>query len=720
MRAAVLRSAVLVLLLAGGCKNSLNYAPPGALDCGDPGAICSVGYDDVGDGGPAIAASFVDPVALAYDAAGNLYVADRAQNRIRRIDAASGEITTIAGTGEESYALVEGHPATETIAGSPIAVAVTDDGTVFWTDEESCVIYAISPTNGTVSVAAGGYCSGGGGVSAADALFDFDDSRLRARGNDLIIANTNQSQIRYWNRGSAPVVVGGVTVQPGEIPDVAFARFTRDAAIATDGTIYVVEAEYDDCRLRKYSPVGALTFLVGNGGISSCGQVGDGGPSTAAQLEYPSGVALDENAGMLFVADESGRVRAVNLGSNKTYATIVFGTGGIASIAGENYYDWLVVDGVLALDQTFRDAPSQPVIDPNGDLVIADPGNNVLRRINAVDGTMSVIAGFAETGTLAGFLNEPASLAQLPGGDLLVAGRSTRAWRLSGNNRALYFGNGDPTFSGDGGPAANAGGWATGVTVDDETGRAFIADAWNHRVRVIDPLSGTISTVAGNGGGGSSGDGGLASSASFDGPHSVVVDSSGNLVISDTDRIRYVNLGIGSITIAGTVIAPASIETIAGGNGQSYSGDGGLATDAGLNLNQYGSEYANGMVIDGRTLYFADSMNNRIRSVDLGTGIIETVVGSGAGGDEGVGRPVGIAIRGGQLYWAQDDGNLVKRVDLDSGEVEVIAGDGNTGYFGEGVAASRSQLIDPQGLVVTGNGTVFVTDGSHRVRRINP
>lgn len=719
MRAAVLRPAALVLLLAGGCKNSLNYAPPGALDCGDPGAICSVGYDDVGDGGPAIAASLVDPAALAYDAAGNLFVADREQNRIRRIDAASGEISTVVGTGEETYAFVEGLPAAESIAGSPISVAVTDDGTVFWSDEESCVLYAVSPTSGTVSVAAGSRCGGGGGTTPDGAVFDFDgSSHLRARGNDLVIASTYQNQIRYWNRGIAPVVVGGITAQPGLITTVATAATTRDAAVASDGTIYVVEADYSGCRLRRLSPVGTVTFLVGNGGFSTCGAAGDGGPSTSAQLLYPSGVALDEDAGLLFVADDSGRVRVVNLGSNTTWGTVALGTGGIASVAGQASYDWIVTDGTLATSQEFRSRPAQPVLDPNGDLVVADPGNGLLRRINAVDGTMTVIAGFAETGTLAGYLNAPASLAQLPDGDLLVAGRSARAWRFSGDDRELFFGNGDPVFSGDGGPAANAGGWASGITAD-AAGRVFIADNRNHRVRIVDPLSGTISTVAGNGGAGAGGDGGLASSASFNGPHAVVVDSSGNLVIADEDRIRYVNLGLGSITIAGVVIAPQSIDTIAGGFGLTYFGDGGLATDAGLNLNQ-SSEYSNGMFIEGRTLYFADTINNRIRAIDLQSGIIETVIGSGAGGEDGVGRPVGIALRGDWLYWAQDDGNLVKRFNLDTAEIEVMGGDGNTGYFGEGVAASRSQLIDPQGLVVTGNGTLFVTDMSHRVRRINP
>lgn len=723
MREALLRLVPVALLTVAGCTNSLNYAPPGgALGCSDPGAICSVGYDDVGDGGPALAASFVDPVGLAYDADGNLYVADRAQNRIRRIDAASGEITTIAGTGEESYAFVEGRDATETHASSPVAVAVTTDGTVFWTDEVSCVLYAISPTSGTVSIAAGGYCGFGTATTPDAAIFDFDSgSRLRAHGNDLLIPNTQQNQMRYWNRGAADVVVGGTTVPAGEILTVSNSQGVRDGAVASDGTLYVLEADYLDCRVKRYSPAAVLSAVVGSllSDGAPCGQTGDGGAAVSAQTTYPGSLLLDEAADLLFVADDSGRVRAVNLsGSTTTYATVALGTGGIASIAGQDSYNWITLDGGPALAQEFRDAPGQLVFDPNGDVVIADSENGVLRRLNALDGTMSVIAGFAEQGTLAGYLNAPASLAVLPDGDVLVAGRSARVWRLSGGNREVFAGTGDAVFSGDGGPAANAGLWATSVTAD-ENGRVFIADAVNHRVRIVDPLSGTISTVAGNGGGGSGGDGGLASSASFDGPYAVAIDSSGNLFIADDSRIRYVNFGLGPITVAGVVVLPQSIDTIAGGNGNSYSGDGGPALGAALNMSPYG-EISNGMAVEGRTLYFADTYNNRIRAVDLDTGIIDTVVGSGAPGLDAVGFPVGIAIHDGFLYWAQEDGDVVKRLELGTGNVEVVAGDGNTGYFGEGVAASRSQLIEPQGLAIDGSGAIFVTDLSHRVRRIIP
>ena len=290
---------VLLLLSASGCKNSLNYAPPGGpLGCSDPGAICGVGgYDHVGDGGPALSASFVDPTALARDAAGNLYIADRAQNRIRRIDAATGEISTVAGTGEESYAFVPGLPGDETLVSSPISVAVTDDGTVFWSDERSCAIYAISPSSGTVSLAAGSRCtSDTSGIDPENVFFRFDDcSRIRARGNDLIIPSTERSEIRYWNRGPTSTVVAGITIAPNTIPVVAGVLTPCEAAVTSVGGLLAIEANYLDCRLRYVSETGVTTFLIGSASSEStgCGSGGDGGPFAAAQLNYPSGIAID-------------------------------------------------------------------------------------------------------------------------------------------------------------------------------------------------------------------------------------------------------------------------------------------------------------------------------------------------------------------------------------------------------------------------------------------
>lgn len=713
-----LLAGVSLVLIASGCKNSLNYAPPGgAIGCSDPGAICGVGYADVGDGGPMLEASLVDPTAVAYDASGNFYIADRSQNRIRKVDTA-GVITTIAGTGEEHYGFVAGLPGPESVVASPIAVAVTDDGSVFWTDERTCTLYALSPTSGNVVVAAGGACADGSGTLPQDVRFRFSPcSRLRARGNDLVIASTYRNEVRYWNRGAADVTVAGVLVPPGRLSVVGAGGDVCDAAVASDGSLFTLEAEYLNCRMRRYNPGGGFGYIAGVGG---CGNGGDGGPASAAELNYPTGIALDEANDVVLVTDNSGRVRAVNLsGGSTTYASASLTTAGIMTIAGQTALDWLVDDGVAASAQAFRGAPHSPTLAPDGNLVVADPRNGVIRRIDVTDGTMSVIAGFAGGATREEYENAPSSVTVLPGGDVLVASRNARVWRYRGGDREVFAGTGDPAFAGDGTAAPLAGVWATGITSDDE-GRVFIADARNHRLRIVDPESGSISTVAGNGNDYPDGEGGPALNASFDGPYNSLVDSSGNIFIADADRISYVNLAISAITIAGVVVLPGNIEIIAGGNGESFYGDGGPATAAAIRTNTYNTDFATGMAIHDRALYFADTLNDRIRKVDLDTGIIETVIGSGAGGIDAVGGPVGLAIDGGWLYWAQLDGNVVKRMELPGGAPEIVAGDGNRGYFGEGIHATRAQLIEPQGLAIGRNGNLYVTDGSHRVRRIVP
>src|SRR5207302_5048879 len=120
-----------------------------------------------------------------------------------------------------------------------------------------------------------------------------------------------------------------------------------------------------------------------------------------------------------------------------------------------------------------------------------------------------------------------------------------------------------------------------------------------------------------------------------------------------------------------------------------------------------------GMVIHDGHLYFSDHDNNRMRRIDLTTGIIETVLGSGAGGSHAVGHPTGLAFRDAFLYWAQLDGSLLRRVSLDTNVVEIVAGDGLSSYYGDGGPAAEAQLSSPQGLVIDGSGVIFVADGSH-------
>lgn len=719
----LLSSSIAGILAVGACNNTLNFRA-GGEGCGSPGSICSVGDHGVGDGGPALEASFAGPESVALDAAGNVYIADTLHNRIRRI-APDGTVSTIVGTGQDSQAFRPGRPGPETAVSAPISVAATPDGWTYWIDEGSCGLYGLSPTSGNAVIVAGGGC---GGLPR----FNFNacsQISTDSLGN-LVITDGDNLRVRYWNRGSAVATVVGISAQPGEIvtiagnggggatngvPATSSGMYPCHALFGPDGSLYIAEADYLDNRVRRVDPSGTIDALAGYGGVDASN--GDGGPATGAAVYYPQGLAVDGD--LLFIADSDERIRVVNMSAQPaTWAGLTIGTGHILTVAGDGSPRYLVVDTGNALQQGFRSASAPPVVDANGDLLVLDVGNDLLRRIDATTGEMTTVAGYGAGGAISTWMHLPHGIVALEDGSAVVATRSGRLVHVDPDGLPTHFaGSGDTVHGGDGGPATAAGFWGTGLARGPD-GSIYVADDLNHRIRRID-TAGTIFTVAGDGDNGSNGDGGPAINAGFAGPHGVAVDALGNLVVIDEDRVRYVNLSQSSATVAGVTILPGNVETIAGGNGEGYDGDGGPALEARFDFND-GNDVTNGVVVDASAVYVADYRNNRIRSIDLDTGIVETLVGSGAADEDGVGAPVGLAMRDGWLYWSQRIGNVVRRIDLATGVVETVAGDGGTGDYGDGGAARLGQFVSPRGLAFRADGTLLVSDGSHRVRQVVP
>jgi myo-inositol-hexaphosphate 3-phosphohydrolase/sugar lactone lactonase YvrE len=271
-------------------------------------------------------------------------------------------------------------------------------------------------------------------------------------------------------------------------------------------------------------------------------------------------------------------------------------------------------------------------------------------------------------------------------------------------------GTGAAGFAGDGGAATAARLASPRHLVMAGDGSLYIADGGNHRIRRIAP-DGTISTVAGTGTAGSSGDGGPATAAAINTPHAVAVDAAGNLFIADSMSAR-----IRKVTPDGT------ITTVAGTGVEGFSGDGGSGTAAKLR-NPKGLEIGP----DG-ALYISDGLNHRVRRLAL-DGTITTVAGNGAAasaGDEGPATAASIRVpRGldfdaaGNLYVAEGDGHRVRRIALD-GIITTVAGTGAAGYNGDLIPATTAQLADPHGVVVDGSGRLFVADSdNHRIRMID-
>ena len=262
-----------------------------------------------------------------------------------------------------------------------------------------------------------------------------------------------------------------------------------------------------------------------------------------------------------------------------------------------------------------------------------------------------------------------------------------------------YAGNGTYGFSGDGGPAASAQLWPALDVAVDGSGNLFISDYSNLRVRKVSP-DGIITTVAGNGAQGFSGDGGPATSAQLN-PGGLAVDAAGNPFICDSldSRVRMVS-------------AAGIITTVAGNGAKGFSGDGGPATSAALS----GPVAA---AVDGSgNLFIAEIGNNRVRMVSP-SGVITTVAGNGTSGFSGdagpatsarLNLPYGVAVDGsGNLFIGDSQNNRVRMVSR-NGIITTVAGDGTAGYVGDGGLSVNAELYEPIGLAADGSGNVYVAD----------
>ena len=280
---------------------------------------------------------------------------------------------------------------------------------------------------------------------------------------------------------------------------------------------------------------------------------------------------------------------------------------------------------------------------------------------------------------------------------------------------ATAVGTGQAGYAGDGGPAPEA---RLNMPFDvacDADGNLYLSDTLNHCLRRVDARSGTITTVAGDGQAGFSGDGGPATKARLREPYGLVLDAAGNLFVADrlNRRVRRIDARTGVIT------------TLAGDGSKTYSGDGGPADRAGI-------VEPNGVTLDreGRKLYVADVADHRVRVVDLQSRTIATFAGTGRGRHEGDGGPASAAsIFGaravevgpdGTLYILERQGNTLRAVDPNSGIIRTIAGTGAKGYTGDGGPALKATFDGPKELALDREGHIFIVDTeNHAIRRID-
>ena len=309
--------------------------------------------------------------------------------------------------------------------------------------------------------------------------------------------------------------------------------------------------------------------------------------------------------------------------------------------------------------------PSAIVFDAQGNLYFAETGNHVVRRFS-VAGVITTVAGTGVQG-----------------------------------------------FAGDNGPAVAAELDSPAGLAMDAAGNLYIADSHNHRVREVAVAAGVITTIAGTGVAGFSGDGGLAKAARLDLPTALAVDAAGNVYVADTDnhRVRRIAVATGVIT------------TLAGNGVEGFAGDNGLATAASI-------DSPNGLAVDGTgNLYIADTHNGRVREVSAATGLISTVAGGGLqafGGDGGAAKAAGLALpRGltidpaGNIYVADSANHRIRRIST-SGTITTVAGQGTETFAGDEAPAVTASLDTPLAVAISPAGLVTLADsGNHRVRQID-
>jgi hypothetical protein len=644
----------------------------------------TAGYNS--DNVSATAGQINSPFGIAVDVLGNVIFADNSNQRVRFIPVTTGTyygqsmtahyIYTIAGTGTASFT-GDGGVATSATFNGPSGVSVDAAGNVYISDYTNNRIRMVAKTSGTyfgqamtahfIYTIAGSGGSLGDGGAATSALVSRPRGVAVDRDGNVVIGTVNGSRARY-------------------VPRVAGTYFGQ---AMTANSIYTIA------------------------GTGSVGSTGDGGLGTAAKVDNMEGVSFDSRGNVYLADSYNARIRMVPKISGTNFSQPMT-VGYIYTICGDGFMVPIVNGGPAT--NSALDNPQGVIVDPSQNIYYSEKNNDRVGIVPKTSGTYfgqsmignhyypiagTGVPGYSGDGgaATAAKIRDPAGVSLDLSGNVYISDNYNNRIRFIPKTGGTYFGvamtanyiytiagNGTGSYGGDGG-AATAAQIKTpyGLTVDG-SGNVYIADYGNHRIRFIPVADGTyfgigmtanyIYTIAGTGSAGSSGDGGLATSALMNLPTGVSLDGEGNVYIAAVNNysVRFIPKTSG--TYFGVSMTANCIYKIVGTDSFGFGGDAGLATLGSL-------DFPYGVTVDaGGNIFIADSNNNRIRFVPKTDGTY-----------------FGQSMTGNYIY--------------------TLGGTGSNYYDGENAAATGKRFDNPQAVFVGSNHMVYVADSSNdKIRMI--